>query len=1065
MSVLGNSLLLGAEAAGPTAYQVSRSLRFNSADSAYLSRTPGSAGNQKTYTLSMWIKRSKLGQKYFFGSYFSNLSRYQYLGFNSSDQLEFFGGVYTTGGSTTTHVNLSTTAVYRDVSAWYHLVLAVDTTQATDTNRVKLYVNGTQITDFGTATYPAQNSESYINSVQAHYLGDWGGGGSISLDGYIADVYLLDGTATTPSTFAETDAITGQWVPKNYTGSKGTNGFNLNFSDNASTTTLGYDNEPLSAATGALPILNTSDDAGRVVDTGTRTDANAANLVLAVPMNGANNGTTFTDQSATIKGSGTAKAITRSGNTITSTAQSRYYGSSGYFDTVGDVLTVPAGADFAYGTGDFSLEAWIYPTQTVLKRLYAQSVSGINYFVVQRDSSGTISFTAALSGGGTAITTSETAPLNRWSHVAVTRESGTIRIFINGVQSASGTNTTNLTNTTYVPTIGAYTHNTADSWGGYISDFRIYKGVAKYTAAFTPSLVNDWTTNNFSVTAGAGNDSLVDTPTSYGTDTGAGGEVRGNYATFNPLNVQLGAGSLSNGNLDLTGPSGSSAYNYAGGTFGIDTSTSTGWYFEFTQTTYGQYASVALLDQSVSASSLNNLYAIGNSFANGTAGISYTNQGTLNNYGTTTTGLTSWTSNGDVIGVAIKDNKIWFAKNNTWISGSPSAGTSPSITLASTKYVTPAAIGINSSVLSLNAGQRPFAYTAPSGFKALVDTNLTAPVIAKPNEVMDVKLYTGNASTNAITGLGFSPDLVWIKSRSSANWHNVLDTVRGNLLILYTNDTRADSLETVASLTSFDSTGFTLSGNGDTGVNNVNGSGISYTAWTWDAGSSTVTNTQGSITSSVRANASAGFAVITGSTPSTNINFTFGHGLGVAPSLVIYKHTAVSGNWQTYHRSGGGNNYNLNSTAGPANSGTWSGLDPTSTLITIPSGIVSANSSAFVCYAFSPVAGYSAMGSYTGNGSADGPFVYTGHRSRWIMLKRTDTSGGWVLIDTARSTYNLAVTYLYADLSNAESTFDVLDINSNGFKLRNTFANWNASGGTYVFVSFAENPFQYARAR
>jgi hypothetical protein len=285
-----------------------------------------------------------------------------------------------------------------------------------------------------------------------------------------------------------------------------------------------------------------------------------------------------------------------------------------------------------------------------------------------------------------------------------------------------------------------------------------------------------------------------------------------------------------------------------------------------------------------------------------------------------------------------------------------------------------------------------------------------------PRSYFDVKLYTGNGSTQTISGLNFSPDFVWIKQRSGATSHTLHDTIRGTQLEIYSNSS-SQEYPSANGLTAFNSDGFTL-GN----QNYYNGSGLTFVAWTWDAGSSTVTNTQGSITSQVRANASAGFAVITGSTPSTSINFTFGHGLGVAPSLVIYKHTAVSGNWQTYHRSGGGNNYNLNSTAGPANSGTWSGLDPTSTLITIPSGIVSANSSAFVCYAFSPVAGYSSFGSYTGNGSATGPVISgLGFQPYFVMIKASSTTGDWWMYDGARSPSNprinklkAAATYIYA---------------------------------------------------
>jgi hypothetical protein len=252
----------------------------------------------------------------------------------------------------------------------------------------------------------------------------------------------------------------------------------------------------------------------------------------------------------------------------------------------------------------------------------------------------------------------------------------------------------------------------------------------------------------------------------------------------------------------------------------------------------------------------------------------------------------------------------------------------------------------------------------------------------------------------------------------------------------------------------------------------VNASGNTYVAWAWDAGSSTVTNTQGSITSSVRANATAGFAVISGSTPASNVNFTFGHNLGIAPSFVIYKHTAVSGNWQVYHRSGGGNNYNLNSTAGPANSGTWSGLDPTSTLITIPSTIVSANSSAFVCYAFAPVVGYSSFGSWTNINSTSGVFIYTGFRPRMIILKNTDNVEQWFIYDSARRTYNVNnpdPTELRPNSSAAEGSYSLdvtIDFLSNGFKIRgNTTSEINFGTRSYIYGAWAESPFNYARAR
>ena len=359
---------------------------------------------------------------------------------------------------------------------------------------------------------------------------------------------------------------------------------------------------------------------------------------------------------------------------------------------------------------------------------------------------------------------------------------------------------------------------------------------------------------------------------------------------------------------------------------------------------------------------------------------------------------------------------------------------------------------------SINFGQRAFAYTAPSGFKALNTQNLPAPLVTKSNTVFDVALYTGNGGTQSITGLAFSPDFVWLKARSGAFVHGLFDAVRGTGKGLNSNTTSAET--TYDAVTSFNSDGFTNGGD-------FNGSATTYVAWAWDAGTSTVSNTQGSITSQVRANATAGFAVITGSTPASYVNFTFGHNLGIAPSLVIYKHTAVSGNWHVYHKSGGGNNYNLNSTAGPANSGTWSGLDPTSTLITIPSTIVSANSSAFVCYAFSPVVGYSSFGSYVGNGSSDGPTVYTGMRPRFLIYKRTDAADtvGWIMIDSARDPYNVATKYIVANGSTAEGTTNVVDFLSNGFKLRVPGADGNVSSGTYIYAAFAEAPLNYSRAR
>lgn len=811
-----NPLLLNS-AAAPTGAQVSRSLRFNSADSAYLSRTPASAGNRRTFTYSFWLKKagpSDANGNHFITSATSPGSTNPMFVFRDvSDQFDISNN--TSGGAN--NLRLTTTSVYRDYSAWYNVVLAVDTTQATSSDRVKLYVNGVQVTTFTTATYPAQNTDLDINGAILHNIGREAARSNYYSNFYLAETYLIDGQALTPASFAETDATTGQWIPKAFSGgSYGTNGFYLRFNDNSTTAALGTDS----------------------------------------------------------------------------------------------------------------------------------------------------------SGNG-----------------------------------------------------------------------------------------NTWTTNNLSVTAGAGNDSLVDSPTNYGTDTGVGGEVRGNYCTLNPLNAQLGAGSVSNGNLDFTGPSGSANFNFIGGTFAIDTSSTSGWYFEFTQTTYGNGSMVSLLDTGFQASALSNQGAIGYSGTNSTAGISYANGGEIHNYGSTTTGLTSWTSSGDIISIAIKNNKIWFAKNGTWISGSPSAGTSPSITLGSTKYVTPAAGGINSSVFSLNGGQRAFAYTAPSGYKALCTQNLPAPLVTKSNTVMDVALYTGNGGTQTISGLNFSPDFVWLKSRSNAYGHQLYDIVRGAGYLLGSNSTSAESGPFSDVLTAFTSTGFTVGS--DTGIN---GSGNSVVGWAWDAGTSTVSNTAGSITSQVRANTTAGFSVVNvpGYTYPTK---TAGHGLGVEPHFIITKSRGASNPWIIYHKSAGANTYfQFDTGAGYTGvAGVWSGV--TSTVFPLNSGVNQQTD--IVAYCFAPVVGYSAALSWTGNGSNDGPMIYCGFSPRFWIWKRTDSTGDWWMIDTARSnTGNPVDEWLAANRSDAEYPNDGdFDFLSNGIKIRTTSTSVNASGGSYIGFAWASNPFQYARAQ
>jgi hypothetical protein len=322
---------------------------------------------------------------------------------------------------------------------------------------------------------------------------------------------------------------------------------------------------------------------------------------------------------------------------------------------------------------------------------------------------------------------------------------------------------------------------------------------------------------------------------------------------------------------------------------------------------------------------------------------------------------------------------------------------------------------------------------------------------------MDVKLYTGNGSTQTVSGLAFEPDFVWLKGRSVGYSHQLYDQVRGAGKLLNSNSTNAESTVT-DNLTAFTSTGFTL-GN-DAGTNQ---SSATYVGWAWDAGTSTVTNTAGSISSQVRANASAGFSVCTFTQPSSSSSFSWGHGLNVAPQLAIMKPRDSSGNWQVYHASTGAQYLWLNSTNAATGTG-WSTVN--SSIVTSTATLWQGSNVTTVAYCFAPVSGYSSMGSFLGNGSSNGVFVYTGMRPRFLLTKRTDSAESWIIHDTARNQYNVADLRLRPNSSDAEATVTTVDILSNGFKLRTGSAGeGNDSGATYIYAAFAESPFQYARAR
>ena len=807
--MLNNQLLLQ----GATGYNLSKSLRFRSSASAYLSRTPASAGNQQKWTWSGWAKLGAIQSGSLFGGDALS-SRWTEIVVNSSGNIN----IHSTNVSMV--ADLITTQVFRDPSSWYHVLLSVDTTQATASNRITLHINGQQVTSFSTATYPAQNTSlAGVNQTVLHTVGK-GIVKAGNFDGYLADTYFIDGQALTPSSFGSTNSQTGVWQPKKYAGTYGTNGFYLPFTDVATTS-------------------------------------------------GSNAG---------------------------------------------------LGKDF--------------------------------------------------SGNG-----------------------------------------------------------------------------------------NYWNTNNISVTAGATYDSMKDVPTLTDADTA-------NYAVLNPLFMAGTNGSLSNGNLTNTG----GANPARAFTSTISTKAGGKFYAEFQATGGGNYCMFAVSDI--------NLFAYTSGAIKGNGNISYDTNSLGANYyinstSTTSSAVTITTNDYVMVAFDSTTRNVWFGKNGVWNeSGNPSTGASPTGVVAGDSDLV-FAVRAESTTINANFGQRPFAYTPPTGFKALNTYNLTTPTIGATASTLasknfDVTTYTGNGSTQTITNSGsMQPDLVWVKSRSNAYNNVINDSIRGSTKLLITNGTDAEQTE-AQSITSFNSNGFSL---GTAGTWNQNGS--TFVAWQWKANGSAVTNTAGSITSQVSANASAGFSIVT-YTGNGTVGATIGHGLGVTPAMIIVKSRNSVQDWPVWHKGiANSNTLYLNLTV--ASSTYVNRFDPTGFTSSVfktgsnggSGSELNSSGNTHVAYCFSEVAGYSKFGSYTGNGSADGTFVHLGFRPKFVMIKQTSGAGqGWLIQDTARDTFNATGLDLAANSSGAEANdAPVMDIVSNGFKMRNTYGGFNSSSATYIYMAFAENPFKYSLAR
>ena len=773
------------------------------------------------------------------------------------------------------------------------------------------------------------------------------------------------------------------------------------------------------------------------------------------------------------------------------------------FDGSGDYLSIPDSADFTVGSDPFTIEFWAYKTSSGEDNIMGSSDSGGSTaslsYAIQTGSSSPSNSLCAHVGDGSSLHTCNSGVdfvLNRWVHVAFVRDGNTLRLFQNGIQmdTTAFSGTVKDSADSFFIGRGGNFSGTKD-FPGYISNFHFVKGTALYTANFTPSTTatkhantkllccqssssateensdssHTITATNASATTKSddttGDDQVNDTPTSFND----GGNGTGNYATLNPLYITNAT--ITQGNLSITSSSG---YAEAHST---QIMTSGKWYMEFNYTkNTGDYITFGI-GQS------NRVLAPGDGVIHRSEDYGWKawtdpaswkamTGGVIGHDGSSTNPL----ADGDIISLAFDaDNgKLWAAKNGTWITnasgvGNPATGANPDysgLTYSGGYQFQAGPYG--DANLTANFGQQAFAYTPPSGFKALNTYNLPDPTIAKPSEHFNTVLYEGTGSSgNAVTGVGFEPDLVWCHRRDTAGGPHLFNSLSGETKVLYPGYTDP---EDPFSDFSFDSDGFTASGSAN-GFNSAAG-GSTYASWHWDAntsGSNDASSTGiGTIDSTYKVNTTAGFSIVNYTGNNTN-PASVAHGLNAVPAMIIVKNRDTAGkDWIVYHKGIGASNWLQHNTAGAmvANTQAWNGTTPTSTVWTMQDRSDMNNTDDFTAFVWSEVEGYSKFGTYEGNGNVDGPVVWCGFRPAWIMLKNVDDGGNWVILDNKRIGFNEEnyASFIPADAAEYSTDPDV-DILSNGFKLLTTLGWRNASNKTHIFAAFAESPFKYANAR
>ena len=832
------------------------------------------------------------------------------------------------------------------------------------------------------------------------------------------------------------------------------------------------------------PILGTSDDFGATYSSGYETDSNSSSLVLAI------SGKTLADNRADIKGSGSNHSISNSSST-TSTSRSKFYGTAIQTDGGSQHFVVADSSDFEFGSGEFTIEFWINAEDVDGDGMASWLMKGTN------DSNNAFDWRIYASGDGSNenlyanIKTSDgskdlgpntnNAPNDEWVHVALVRDNTDNKIYFykNGVKIdeasiASGATIDDDYNDGltwgYFNAISGGNHY---GFNGWVNDIRIYKGHCKYPGGTTFKVIDEGEPWNL--------DLLNDTPTNSGTGT----DVKGNFPTWNPLAIQAsGHGGLRQGNLEIIADTAGShkatlatwalpnsgkwywetkayrsgAANNGGGAIGVAE------YMAITTSAQSGYR----LGEASSDSWVVSISSFDARHANNADHSDYLNGGTVE-------------ADTKVIGVAVDmdNDKMWLSYNGTWGNaggtGNPATGANPAFSGEfSGKVLFPAAavsVDSGSGYLWANFGQRPFKHTIPTGFKPLcsqsLDDTFTGAEANNPKKFFDVLTYFGTGTTSQeILGLEFQPDLVWIKNKDIVATHNLFDAARGNTKRIFSDLNQAENTNT--NIFDFKPTGIEVVEDGSSA--DTNDADYRHVAWCWDAGSAqAATGTWGDNNKNYWrwTNATAGISIVKWVADNTTgaDGIKIPHGLGVAPKWYITKNLDDAANWDTATTAidGSFDGLLLNS-----ENSYWNDSNTQMTNNYIQNWGMDDDKNG-IAYCFAEIEGFSKFGTYLGNGSSSGPFVWTGFLPKLVIMRRWSANGRWVMIDTERSVMKNGRNNeaLWAEKNHAASldSENNLDILSNGFVLKSDNGNVNASNGQYWFAAFAETPFKTSRAQ